>query len=508
MTKRISLFAILFVFAIVFVSLATPTFANPAGPTDTGPLALNASYTIKTVADAFVDASSASTNYGTSAKLKVDDSPVVRSFVRFSVSGVSGTVTKAVLRFYGTSSSSNGYKVFTVADNTWVEGKINNNNAPATGTLLGSSGAVTSGAWSSVDVTAYVKGNGTFSFGLKATTGALALSSREGSKPPQLVITTGTVVATVPAPTSIIPLPTPTKVPATATPPPPSGNQRILCDGKVYDGYTSRLFQLDGGVDADASVQKVIRNCTFRNSKEVPIVLQNARNVLIEGNTFYNIRTRVVGDGVHAINITGPSSGGIVDGVIIRNNSFRDIGADGIQIGQNTRNIKNVWIQNNEFVGSADVGENGVDVKGADGPIYITGNKVHGFRPCESPKTNPPGNQDCSGSNGPGITVHDGGANKTPAYNVTLENNDIYDNTIGLVVATGARNIVVRGNRISNNQKQGIEMHDVYSVNVTGNTLSNNPTHIDVSNTPQSGGSCTISNNTFIGGGTNIKGGC
>ncbi|MBI4788050.1 MAG: right-handed parallel beta-helix repeat-containing protein [Chloroflexi bacterium] len=288
----------------------------------------------------------------------------------------------------------------------------------------------------------------------------------------------------------------------------PGPSARVLCDGKVYDGYTTRLFQLDGGVDADASVQKVIRNCTFRNSKQVPIVITNAKNVLIEGNTFDSIRTHVAGDGVHAINITGPGAGGIVDGVIIRNNSFRDIGADGIQLGQNTRGIKNVYIEDNEFVGGADVGENAIDVKGADGPIYITGNKVHGFRPCESPKTNPPGNQDCSGSNGPGITVHDGGANKTPAYNVTLENNDIYDNTIGLVVATGAKNIVVRGNRVNNNLKQGIEMHDVYSVSVTGNTLSSNPTHIDVSNTPQSGGSCTISNNTFIGGGANIQGGC
>ena len=515
MMKRTLLFGILALFVVVFLSLSTPTFANPAGPTDAGPLALDASYTIKTVADAFVDSSNAAKNYGTSAKLKVDDSPVVRSFVRFSVSGVSGTVTKAVLRLYGLSSLSGGYKVFPVADNTWVENKINNNNAPALGALLGSSGAVSNGAWSSVDVTAFVKGNGTFSFGLKGTSGALTLSSREGTKPPQLVITTGTTTAPTATPALPVFTPTkapatatPTKVPATATPQPPSGNDRVLCDGKVYDGYTTKLFQLNGGVDADASVRKVIRNCTFRNSKEVPIVITNARNVLIEGNTFENIRTHVVGDGVHGINITGPSSGGIVDGITIRNNSFKWIGADGIQIGQNTRNIKNVYIQNNEFVGSADVGENAVDVKGSDGPTYITGNKIHGFRPCESPKTNPPGNQDCSGSNGPGITIHDGGNSKTPAYNVTVENNDIYDNTIGMVVATGAKNIVVRGNRISGNQKQGIEMHEVYSVSITGNTLSNNPTHIDVSNTPLSGGSCTISNNTFIGGGTQVKGGC
>ena len=289
-----------------------------------------------------------------------------------------------------------------------------------------------------------------------------------------------------------------------AAAPLPSKNARVLCDSQVYDGYGSRLFTLDTAIDQDPAVQKVIRNCVFRNSNQVPIVIKNAKNVLIEGNTFYNIRTRVAGDGVHAINITGPDAAGMVDGVIIRNNSFRDIGADGIQLGQNTRGIKNVYIENNEFVGSADVGENAIDVKGADGPIFITGNRIHGFRPCESPKTNPPGNQDCSGSNGPGLTIHDGGISKTPAYNVTVENNDIYDNTTGMVVATGTKNIVVRGNRIYNNLKFGIDVHDVYSVSITGNTLSDNPTHIDVSNTPQLDGSCTINSNTFVGIGAKL----
>ncbi len=302
-----------------------------------------------------------------------------------------------------------------------------------------------------------------------------------------------------------------TKVPATPIPPTPtplSGNVRVLCDGKVYDGYTSRPFQLDSATDKDPTILKVIRNCVFRNSKEAAIVIKDAKNVLIEGNSFENIRTHIAGDGVHAINITGPSAGSVIDNITIRNNSFKYIGADGIQLGQNTRYIRNVSIQNNEFVGTADVGENAVDVKGVEGPVYIGGNKVHGFRPCESPKTSPSGTQDCSGSNGPGITIHDGGNTKTSAYNVTVEDNDLYDNTMGLVVSTGTRNIVVRGNRISNNVKLGIDVHDAYSLSITSNTLSYNPTQISISNTPLSGGSCNVSGNTFIGGGTTMSGSC
>lgn len=488
---------------------------------------LNAALTLNPVEDTFADSSNPNVSHGGNNQLKTDSKPTINAYLRFDVSGVTSPVTQATLRLYANTNGANGFKVVAVNDNSWTEKTLNYSNAPSLGNQIGASGAVNAGAWTDVDVTGYVTGNGSYSFGLKnSATGALKFDSREAGNRPQLVIKTAsiapipgsqpTATKTPVGPTATrtptkVALPTATRAP-TQIPPPtlpsPGGNVQVLCDGKTYDGFGSRLFQLDSGTAADASIQKVIRNCVFRNSSQVPIVIKNAKNVLIEGSTFENIRTHIAGDGVHGINITGPDAGGIIDGVIIRNNTFRSIGADGIQIGQNTRNIRNVYIQNNEFVGGADVGENGVDVKGADGPIVITGNRVHGFRPCESPKTNPPGTQDCSGSNGPGITIHDGGIAKTPAYNVTLENNDLYDNTIGLVVATGAKNIVVRGNRINNNLKQGIEMHDVYSVSVTGNTLSSNPTHISVSNSPQAGGSCVISNNMYVGGGTPIQGGC
>lgn len=284
---------------------------------------------------------------------------------------------------------------------------------------------------------------------------------------------------------------------------------KVLCDGKVFDGYSQKVFDLKTAEDQNPNVQKVIRNCVFRNSTQPAIVITNAKNVLIEGNTFENIRTNIPGVGVHAINIpcrssASCSSGNPTDNITIRNNVMRYIGADGIQLGEENRYISNVSIQNNEFVGRADVGENSVDVKGVVGPIFITGNKVHGFRPCESPKKG--GNQDCSGSPGEGIVIHDGGgATKTPATNVTVENNDVYDNVYGIVAASGVKNITIRGNSSHNNLKNGILVNSAYSVSITGNTLSNNPTHIKISNTPTSGGTCTMSGNIFSGSGTNLS---
>ncbi len=88
-------------------------------------------------------------------------------------------------------------------DNTWGETTITDANAPPFGaTKLGSSGKITAGTWTSVDVTSAITGNGTYSIGL-STTGstAVSLSSREGANPPQLVITwTGSASIVAPIP--------------------------------------------------------------------------------------------------------------------------------------------------------------------------------------------------------------------------------------------------------------------------------------------------------------------
>lgn len=159
-----------------------------------------AAVTFTPVADAYVNAGSPSSNYGTSTQLRVDGSPIENSYLRFTVANLSGAVTSATLRVYATSSQSTGYTASAVSDNTWTESTLNYSNAPAIGAAIGSSGAVSANTWTSVNVTSYITGNGTFNLALSTTNStALALSSREsGANAPQLVIQ----VATAPTPTN------------------------------------------------------------------------------------------------------------------------------------------------------------------------------------------------------------------------------------------------------------------------------------------------------------------
>src|SRR4051812_17004928 len=52
------------------------------------------------VADSYVDSSHATTNYGTSTQMRVDGSPTVRGYLRFTVPALPSTATRATLRLY------------------------------------------------------------------------------------------------------------------------------------------------------------------------------------------------------------------------------------------------------------------------------------------------------------------------------------------------------------------------------------------------------------------------
>jgi len=204
---------------ITFASTA-PTATQPPASTSTPtrtPTAINTqaggTLTFTSIADSYVESSNPSTNYGSATQIRVDGSPDVRSYLRFNVQGLSGAVTSATLRVYANSAVTAGYDARSVADNTWVESSITYNNAPPVGNVLGSSGSVTSNTWTSVNVTAYITGNGTYNLGL-TTSGstALSLASREsGANAPQLVIQTG---GTAPTATR-----TPTRTPTSASNP-------------------------------------------------------------------------------------------------------------------------------------------------------------------------------------------------------------------------------------------------------------------------------------------------
>ena len=167
--------------------------SSPASATTSSGSSTSTTATFTPGADAYVGSDSATTNRGTSTSIRVDGSPTVRSYLKFSLNGLSGAVTRATLRVYANSRQSTGYDVFSVPDTSWTELGITFNNAPAlAGTKTGSSGRITAGTWTTVDVTPLVTGNGTFSIALTTTSStAVNLSSREGANPPQLVVTTG-----------------------------------------------------------------------------------------------------------------------------------------------------------------------------------------------------------------------------------------------------------------------------------------------------------------------------
>ena len=101
------------------------------------------SQTFIATADSYVNAGSPISNYGSNTRLWVQTGPPVqRTYLRFDVELPAGaTITGATLRLYaGSGSTSIGYQAYAVADTTWSEQKINYNNAPAFGALLGTSG--------------------------------------------------------------------------------------------------------------------------------------------------------------------------------------------------------------------------------------------------------------------------------------------------------------------------------------------------------------------------------
>src|ERR671914_1525142 len=119
--------------------------------------AVAATQTFGAVADSWVKSDSASSNYGTSTSLRVDAVPVARAYVKFDLSALAGTVTKASLRLYATTGSRVGVSVRSSSAG-WGERTITWANAPAPSTTARASGAFSSKAWKTIDVTPFVAG--------------------------------------------------------------------------------------------------------------------------------------------------------------------------------------------------------------------------------------------------------------------------------------------------------------------------------------------------------------
>jgi hypothetical protein len=191
----------------------TPTPTSPPAtstptPTNTPtPMAL----TFTANADARVEEANPGVNYGTSSTLRVDggSDPDVESFLRFTVTGTTGTISSAKLRVYASGASGNGPAVYATGGG-WTESGLTWNNRPARlGGALDDRGAVVANTWLEYNLGSLIGGDGTYNL-LLATdnTDGFNLSSRQGSFPPQLVLTFASGGSPTPTPLpSAIPLP-------------------------------------------------------------------------------------------------------------------------------------------------------------------------------------------------------------------------------------------------------------------------------------------------------------
>ena len=147
--------------------------------------------------DTRVDSADKTQNFGSSTYLRVKSiSATHYSYLKFNVTGVSGTVQSAKIRLYCTDPSDDGGSIFTVSNNypgtttPWLESGVTWNNAPTIGgTPLDQKGAVALNTWVEFTVTPAISGNGIYSFGITSgSPNSVYYSSSEGTHPPELVV--------------------------------------------------------------------------------------------------------------------------------------------------------------------------------------------------------------------------------------------------------------------------------------------------------------------------------
>jgi trimeric autotransporter adhesin len=184
----------------------TLTATNATGSdsvTQTGLIIVTSSevtLTLNPIADSYVSSSNLTGNYGAQTTMKVREgdgsstNPNYRTYLKFNVSGVSGTVSAVTLRLFVTDASANTESAFVVADSGWTETAINYTNAPAiAGDAVGTTKSAPVGAYVSITLvpTSVTPGSSPLTLALKSSaTDSFIVSSREdATNKPQLVVT-------------------------------------------------------------------------------------------------------------------------------------------------------------------------------------------------------------------------------------------------------------------------------------------------------------------------------
>lgn len=227
--------------------------------------------------DTYVKSDVPNNKFGTATTLRVRkaSSVTLNSYLKFNVSGVSGTVQSAKVRLYVSDTSPSGGSIYTMSNNyvgtatPWIETGLTWNNAPTiSGTPLSSVGNAPLNTWVEFEVTPAITGNGTYSLAISSTnSNAVYYRSDEAtSNRPQLVVVATSIVTPSPSPSpssspnpsptpSLVPTPTPSPTP-TPTPsgsPVPSSTDIIFSDGFESGNTSAWSAEIDGEADLNVT---------------------------------------------------------------------------------------------------------------------------------------------------------------------------------------------------------------------------------------------------------------
>ena len=244
-------FIALALMGIVAMNLSSilPVMTPPAVQTST-PTEVVAALTFKAEADAHVQETDPTANAGTSADLEVIQASGQRaeSYLRFSLSGVSGAIQSARLRVYSTTETAEDGPGLYTTENTWTESEITWENRPGrANTASGDQTFIRKFSWVEYDVTALVTGDGTYSFVLAGDSEEdLLFSSRESSNGPELIITVASVTPT----SASTPEGTTTDEAGSALTFTAAADAHILQSAPAANHGTSGELQADGEPDA------------------------------------------------------------------------------------------------------------------------------------------------------------------------------------------------------------------------------------------------------------------
>jgi acid phosphatase type 7 len=144
-------------------------------------------------ADAYVSQARPRANFGSAKELLAGSRPKIRrSYLRFDLANLSGTVAKATLRLYSKTTNQTGFEVHAVSDNTWNERTITYKTAPPPGPVVATTPRTSADAFTSVDVTGLVADAGVVSLAVTAADRLRFASRESGALAPQLIVEVAT----------------------------------------------------------------------------------------------------------------------------------------------------------------------------------------------------------------------------------------------------------------------------------------------------------------------------